>query len=403
MRLARALARSWSSPPLAVWLVGVATSLAVGCADAPGASPGGGGHGATAGGAGGGGAAPSSGAGGAGGADAAPASDAGGQGGAAPGPSIALGFNAHGQTQPKQQALCARHWLGALAPTQRAPVTIRVLGGTASQRYGSDTWSDGGGESGGIQEWVDMARELGVGLSFTVNGNESPAAQRAFYDRWVSAGAPLRFIELMNEYYLKKFATFGEPTWKCDDGCPEVTRKVTPEIYVNDILPSYLAAFADVDTRFYVILAPRKDAQSQPGDAPSVWNDTVLAFIEAHHTSLRLGATVHLYRDAGATAFDYAQLDELIARLPSDVPLAITEAGVRSDDAQFYGTQAFVEQSVDHLRQMHARLRPGDAIFDQVLYLKAFPSTADVYLAGQGGCEVSPKGAAMLTTYGELL
>ncbi len=314
---------------------------------------------------------------------AAPGADAGASNDAgvldAGGPDVHLGFNAQGNVNVPEQVAYAQTMLQQLGPAQRAGMVIRALGGTASQRLPPSGWTDAD-----IMSWVSLQSSTGIGLSFTVDGNDPPASQRAFYDHWVSLGAHFRFIEMMNEYYLPKYT-------RGDTSLPEVTKAVDADDYVSTILPSYFAAFSGVDSRFFVILAPSKDATgaSSSNDA---WNDTVIGHLGSFG-SVSLGVTIHLYKESDT--FDYDQVARIAARLPSGMPIAITESGILDTDVMT--SPGYGQAATDHLSAIFARLRPGDFLFDQVLYGKGVDVGPDDLHPTYGG--VTPKGQAVVTYF----
>lgn len=131
----------------------------------------------------------------------------------------------------------------------RQRLVIRVTGGTISQTtYGRDWTAEM------ISQWVALQKKQGVRFVFVVNGNEAPADQAALIQRWLDAGAEFDFIEMMNEYYLPKFA-------RGDRSHEAVTRAVTPESYVNEILPAYWRELDRFKLPYYVIFAPVREQE----------------------------------------------------------------------------------------------------------------------------------------------
>lgn len=291
---------------------------------------------------------------------------------------IHLGFNAQGNVNVPEQVAYAQTMLQQLSPAQRAGMLIRVLGGTASQRLGPGDWSDAD-----IMSWVSLESSTGIGLSFTVNGNDSAASQRAFYDHWVSLGAKFRFIEMMNEYYLPKYT-------KGDTSNPEVTRAVNADDYVTSILPEYFSAFSGVGLRFFVILAPVNPAATGSGNA--AWNDTVISHLGSFG-DVPLGVTIHLYKVSDL--YDYNQVDQVVARLPSGMPVAITESGLL--DPSVVNGAGYAQAATDHLSAIFSKLRPGDFLLDQVLYGQGAEVGPDELHPKYGG--ITPKGQAVVTYF----
>jgi hypothetical protein len=187
-----------------------------------------------------------------------------------------------------------------------------------------------------------------------VNGNDSPESQAAFIAKWRERGAQFEFIEMMNEYYLARYRTG-------DTSFDEVTKVVTAESYVNEILPAYLPVIEKAGLPIFVILAPSKQEGSSANLAS--WNDTVISAINGPLASRRLGVTVHLYKKPNQT-LDYTQIGKLRARLPKGTKIALTEVGVtESPNAE---RQAMETRT--HLVALGAQLKPGDYLFDQILY-----------------------------------
>ncbi|MBK8173717.1 MAG: hypothetical protein IPK60_25740 [Sandaracinaceae bacterium] len=262
------------------------------------------------------------------------------------------------------------------SPATRSSMVIRVLGGTVSQTTTSADWSDSA-----VAAWVAFQVHSGVEFIFIVNGNDSPESQRAFYDRWVAAGAHFSFIEMMNEYYLRKYLD-GDTTE------PDVTMAVSPDDYVTAIVPAYGAVFADTGLPIFIILAPA-------GETPALqmqyeqWNATVIAALAAH-SGAPIGVTLHLYsRDS---SFDYDQIDRIRARLPAGTPIAVTESGIL--DPTVMASDGYPDAAYDHLLAIYTHLQPGDYLLDQVLYKNGSGwQPADLHADFSG---VTPKGERVL-------
>ncbi|MCC6648094.1 MAG: hypothetical protein IT374_21310 [Polyangiaceae bacterium] len=256
----------------------------------------------------------------------------------------------------------------------RARVHVRVTGGTASQTFAPDDWS-----AEQVNGWVGLQKKHGIGFVFVVNGNDTPESQHEFLQRWVTAGARLSFLEMMNEYYLGKFR---DPKKVGDPDFPEVTRVVTLQDYTDSILPTYMAALSGFGLPMFVIGAPK-------GPESDGWNTAIRDFLvktRAAQPQLGLGVTVHLY-DRGAP-FDYGQLDALRGLMPSGTPIAVTECGLLDDSVKTPEESA--ARHLAHDTQVLAHLVPGDYLLDQVLY----SHTPLVTTLAPGG--LTPKGAAVV-------
>ncbi len=278
---------------------------------------------------------------------------------APPGPDIStdnlpfFGFNAKGTVNTARQVQYANAFFDQLDPQVKRNMAVRVTGGTQSQEtYGPD-WTDDM-----IGDWAALQKRQGVRFIFVVNGNDSPANQAALIQRWLNAGARFDFLEMMNEYYLPKFANG-------DTRKAEVTQKITPEKYVDEILPAFWQELDQFKLPYYLIFAPAKDNQSD--DRMEDWNKAVAAAVNGKYASRDLNATIHLYLRGQASAgnFDYGQIDRLRASLPKGRHIAVTEAGI-IDPAM--DLQQMGPATITHERNILAHLRPGDYLLDQVLY-----------------------------------
>lgn len=318
------------------------------------------------------------------------ACDPGGSSGSASGPGtqpttptppqapVYFGFNAKGFLNTAEQTGYAQTMLSAYTADELDGMVIRVMGGSSSQSYYPSDWSDAD-----IQNWVGLQTATGVRFAFVVNGNDTPAGQRAFYDRWIGFGATFTFIEMMNEYYLNKYFT-GDTTK------PGVTFAVTADDYVGQILPDFLAEFDDIDTRFFIILAPDKTGTASQ-TRNEYWNDTVIAGL-GNFSNLKIGVTLHLYHNDVTTAYNYAQIDSIRARIPAGTPIAITESGIIDDTLT--DDAVITQHSYDHMVAIWARLQPGDYLFDQVLYHNYGDYQPAVVHPSFGG--ITPKGTKAL-------
>jgi len=289
-----------------------------------------------------------------------------------------FGFNAKGSKDVDEQTALANNLLDQLsAPAIKNRLVIRVNGGTISQNtYGKD-WTEGM-----IGKWAALQKKQGVRLVFVINGNDAPANQAALLQRWMDAGATFDFIEMMNEYYLPKFA-------KGDRSHEEVTRAITPELYVNEILPAYWKELDRFNLPYYLIFAPAKE-QSGAADRSEQWNSVVAKAVNGAYRSRDLNATIHLYvRGSSLEGYDYGQIDRLRAMLPPGRHIAVTEAGIINPQLPI---QQVGQLTVAHFRNIMQHLQAGDYLLDQVLYNpNAKNNTANTNPNG-----ITPKGTAVL-------
>jgi hypothetical protein len=259
------------------------------------------------------------------------------------GTGIHFGFNAKGNLNTTEQVQLTDQMLAGLPSKKAAEIVIRVNGGTTSQKDFSNDWSDGA-----LQSWASLQKKYGIRFVYVVNGNDSPLNQVKFIQRWVSKGVQFSFIEMMNEYYLPKFA-------KGDASKKEVGKKVTAKSYVDEILPTYFKELSSLNLPLFVICAPSKSGKR--GQMMAQWNETVVAAMKKH-TDIKWGVTLHLYKRPNED-FDYNQITDLRKKLPAGTPIAITEAGVLDKSGVAVR---------DHYAKIVSVLQPGDFLFDQVLY-----------------------------------
>lgn len=290
-----------------------------------------------------------------------------------------FGFNAKGSKDVDDQTARTNDLLDQITdPAVKHGLVIRVTGGTISQTTTGSDWT-----GAMIAKWADLRRKQGVRFVYVVNGNDSPANQAALIRRFLDAGATFDFIEMMNEYYLPKFA-------RGDRSQSEVTRAITPELYVNEILPAYWRELDRFHLPYYLIFAPA-NALKGAQERGEHWNKVVARALNTTHRERDLHATVHLYaRDGGALGnYDYDQIDRLRRLIPAGRHLAVTEAGIiddRLDVAQL------APLAVAHYRNIVRHLRAGDYLLDQVLYNPA-PRNNTATLNRDG---LTPKGVAVL-------
>ncbi len=267
-----------------------------------------------------------------------------------------FGFNAKGSVDADQQTAYVNKFFDQINNTDiKKDIVVRVTGGTISQTTSSTGWSDSM-----IKAWTDVQKRQGIHFIYVVNGNDSPVDQAGEIQRWLDAGAHFDMLEMMNEYYLPKYA-------KGDLSKPEVTSKVTAESYVNDILPKFWKELDRFNLPYYLIFAPSKPDQQKANDLLMHWNEVVADAINNKYANKQLNATLHLYlRGAGdISGFDYDQIDRVRKQLPSGRHIAITEAGVIDPSLD---TQQAGEISIQHYKNILKHLLPGDYLLDQVLY-----------------------------------
>ncbi len=301
-------------------------------------------------------------------------------------PQIQLGTNAKGTLQIREQIAMADKYFADFGPELLKNFHIRLPGGTRSQRETSADWSD---EQ--IKLWTDLQKKYGFNLVWVVNGNDSPQNQKAFIERWMKLGAKFSFIEMMNEYYLPKFAQ-----GKLDKA--EVTRKVTAADYAGEILDAYLPPIKELGLPIFIHVAPKRTGKQ--GQQYAQFNEVVTKAVREKFKGEKLGIAVHLYEKA--ETFDYGQISELRKQLPAGTPIAITEAGnlnetlLRSNNAN----EVVAPYIYAHYRKLVAQLKPGDYLFDHTLYNDyKNEGEASLHPNYKG---VTPKGKAVLKMMHEI-
>ncbi len=301
-------------------------------------------------------------------------------------PKIQLGTNAKATLKIDEQIAMADKYFANYGKDLMDNFHIRIPGGTRSQREVSKDWSDDK-----IKMWVDVQKKYGFKFVFVVNGNDSPENQKAFIQRWMNMGAKFSFIEMMNEYYLPKFAQ-----GKLDKA--EVTRKVTAEDYAGEILEAYLPVIKELGLTIFVHVAPKRTGKQ--GQQYAHFNQVVTKAVREKYKSYNLGVAVHLYEKA--EPFDYGQIAELRAQLPAGTTIAITEAGnlnetlLRANKAN----EVVAPHIYAHYRKLAAQLKPGDYLFDHTLYNNyKNEGEASLHPNFKG---ITPKGEAVLKMMHEI-
>jgi hypothetical protein len=288
---------------------------------------------------------------------------------------IKFGFNTKSSLNVPEQTEYAAKFLSMIPKDKVASMVIRIPGGTRSQEETSSDWSDAQ-----IDAWTKLQRDFGVSFVFVVNGNDSPANQKAFIERWMSRGARFEFLEMMNEYYLNKFEK-GESK-------KDVHKKVTAQKYISEILPMYVDGLNALNLPLFLILAPEKPGKA--GKKMDKWNDVVMKGLERFKNA-QLGVTIHLY-ERGMGGYDYQQIQEIRDSLPAGTPIAVTEAGVL--DKSVTSPEKQGELTIQHYKKIYEQLKPGDYLFDHVLYSDYKRDLmADTHPSSKG---VTPKGKAVL-------
>ena len=289
-----------------------------------------------------------------------------------------FGFNAKGSLDVAEQTNYANTYFNQIPTEIKNNMAIRVTGGTRSQYTFNSDWTDEG-----INKWVQLQQAHGLRFIYVVNGNDAPINQKNVIQRWINAGAKFDFIEMMNEYYLVKYA-IG------DTSNPEVTEKVSPQKYVDTILPNFWHQLDVLNIPYYLILAPTSTGNIQT--YYKAWNDTVINAIQNKYTSRKLNVSLHLYARGAGNPFDYNQINNIKARLPQDRKLAITESGIVDNtlSSEQAGTLA-----VEHYKKIISHLGKGDYLLDQVLYFNV-PNSNTANLSPQYN-GVTPKGSLLLT------
>lgn len=292
-----------------------------------------------------------------------------------------FGFNAKGNVDVDMQTSYADDYLARItAPGAKANLAIRVTGGTVSQTTKGTDWTDHA-----IGKWAALQQKHGFRLIYVVNGNEAPAAQATTIQRWLDAGANFDFIEMMNEYYLPKFE-------KGETQHGEVTRRVTPEIYVNEILPAFWKELDRFQLPYYVIFAPSREGTGAQ-DRMENWNRVVAQAVKKTYADRDLNATIHLYARnvAGIGQFDYDQIDRLRALLPHGRHIAVTEAGFLDKEADMNNVGPQIRSYYHNILQ---HLHAGDYLLDQVLYNPSKGKNPGNLSPHRQG--ITPKGQAVL-------
>ncbi len=290
-----------------------------------------------------------------------------------------FGFNAKGTLDVTQQVAYADMFFSAIPDWITPNLAIRVTGGTASQESYLEDWTE---ET--IAAWVGLQTRYHLRFIYVVNGNDTPVNQRGVIQTWLDAGAQFDVLEMMNEYYLPKYAL-----GKTD--LPEVSQHVTPERYAAEILPAFWAELDQFGLPYAIIFAPVRYNMDQANENMAHWNEVMLHSVIEAYPDRDISATLHLYTDGNLNSFDYGQIERLRQALPAGRHIAITEAGIinKGLDSEEAGRLA-----VAHYRNIVTMLKPGDYMLDQVLYNPSrSANTADLSPEFDG---ITPKGNQIL-------
>lgn len=297
-------------------------------------------------------------------------------------PAIQIGTNAKASLKINEQTRMAQEFLDQIPAGAMKNLHVRIPGGTRSQREKGSDWSDPD-----MKKWIDLQKKYGFGFIWVVNGNDTPENQKAFIQRWQNMGAKFTFLEMMNEYYLPKFAQ-GK-TEK-----PEVTRRVTAEDYAGEILDAWLPVMATLNLPIFVHVAPKRTGKQ--GEQYAHFNKVVTKAVREKFKGYNLGIAVHLYERADP--FDYGQIAELRKQLPPGTPIAITETGNLNESVRT--SEAVAPLIYNHYRRLAAELKPGDYLIDHCLYNDYKNETeANLHPKYKG---MTPKGEAVLRFFRDI-
>lgn len=290
-----------------------------------------------------------------------------------------FGFNAKGTLDVAQQVGYADVFFSEIPGWITPNLAVRVTGGTASQESYLDDWTD---ET--IAAWAGLQESHHLRFIYVVNGNDTPANQRDVIQKWLDAGVQFDFLEMMNEYYLPKYA-FGRTD------LPEVSQQVTPERYASEILPAFWAELDRFALPYAIIFAPVRSNTGQANENMAHWNDVMLHSVIEAYPERDIDATLHLYTDGDTGSFDYDQIERLRQALPAGRHIAITEAGVINKGLDYAEAG---ELAAEHYQNIVNLLQTGDYLLDQVLYnASRNNNTADLNPEFSG---ITPKGQRIL-------
>ena len=266
-------------------------------------------------------------------------------------PQIEIGFNAKGDLNNPAQLSMVDALMDDLSTEIKSHMHIRVSAGTRSQRRLPSDWAESD-----VRGWCELQKKHGFGLVYVVNGNDAPENQAEFVAKWLAYGAKFSFIELMNETYLSKYR-------EGDASRPGAEGQITIEDYTDRLVPAFSEHLAPFDVPLYLVFAPKK-GKGKKRTYNDEWNEAVGGFASQAPEGHTYGAVVHLYFDGGE--YDYGQIDRLRAMLPEGTPIAVTEAGLSARTGYNYDERGELIEA--HYRKINARLKPGEYLFDHILY-----------------------------------
>ncbi len=264
-----------------------------------------------------------------------------------------IGFNAKGDLRTAEQVRMADSLLARFPQLLKKKMVIRVAGGTRSQKTFLRDWSEDK-----VRLWADLQKKHGVRMVYTVNGNDTPENQLKVIRRFMDAGVTFDFLEMMTEYYLPKFR-LGKTER------PEVTRVVTVEDYLFEILPEYWKVLDPLALPYYVIYAPHKPHSSKKQqEYYNAWNEKMNEALNGKYADRDLHAVLHLYQ-RGSEPYDYGQISRLRNQMPKGRHIGVTEAGVIDPDKSY---EEIAPRVRAHYLGILRELNAGDYFMDQVLY-----------------------------------
>ena len=293
-----------------------------------------------------------------------------------------LGFNAKGTMETELQVEYADKMLAKLDPKVARSIVIRISGGTLSQKTYLKDWTN---EK--IKLWADLKVKYGLRYAFTINGNDTPENQLLILQNWKDHAVEFEFFEMMNEYWQNRYS-------KPDLTKPDVLFQVTPEMYIENMLPRFFATLDVLQVPYHLICAPAN--VNQYSDS---WNDAIFKAInEKFKARTNMGITLHLYakeqyedEEVQSGNFDYEQIAKLRKRLPPGRSIAITESGVINSKLTY---EELGQLESIHMKRLSQQLQKGDFVLNQVLF-NNYPNdnTAVLHPSTNG---VTPKGVYIL-------
>ena len=267
-----------------------------------------------------------------------------------------LGFNAKGPLETELQVAYTDKMLAELDPEVAKSIVIRVSGGTLSQKTYLKDWTN---EK--IQLWADLKVKYGLRYAFTINGNDTPENQLLILQNWKDHGVEFEFFEMMNEYWQNRYH-------KPDLSKPDVLFQVTPEMYIENMLPRFFAVLDVLKVPYHLICAP-----ANVNEYSDSWNNVIFQAVSIKFRDRNnLGITLHMYaraqneeEEVQSGNFDYEQIAKFRKRLPPGRSIAITESGVINSKLTYeeLGQQEFI-----HMKRLSQQLQKGDFVLNQVLF-----------------------------------